>query len=132
MRTVFLALAMLGTTPALADGPGNRFPQPVRAGDLPGRELLAPEESQPLLGHVAAVTRRADGTLALRIRTSSLLPWAGRTVEVPLDAVALLGEHVALLGLTPSQLAALPDAAPGRDPVPPDERIRVGLVKPFH
>lgn len=131
----WLAILLVLASPAsaaAAERAANRFPQPVRVGDLIGRKLIGPAESQPLLGHIDAVTRRGDGAVALRVRTWSLLPWSGRAVEVPVDAVALLGQEVALLGLTSAQLAALPDAGAPPAPIPSDERIQVGLVKPFH
>jgi hypothetical protein len=129
---ILLALTSPPAATAAAERAANQFPQPVRAGDLIGRKLIGPKESQPLLGHIEGVTRRADGTALLLVRTSSLLPWAGRVVAVPVDGVALLGEEVALLGLTSEQLAALPDAAGSPTPIPPNDQIQVGLVKPFH
>ena len=126
------ALAQTPTRAVMAEHASHRYPQQVRVGDLPGRNLLAPEESQPILGHVVAITRQPGGIDVL-IRTGATLGFGGRTVAVPIEAVALLGEHMALMELTPAQLAALPatDAA-AETPLPPDERIRVALVKPFH
>ncbi len=106
------------------------FARPVRAGDLIGRKLIGPSESQPLLGRVEGVDRGPAGT-ALRVRTGGLLPIGGHIVDVPIAGVALLGEHVALLGLSAAQLEALPSAGPAA-PVPADESLRVGLVRPFH
>ncbi len=52
---------------------------------------------------------------------------------VPVEAVALLGEYVALMGLTPERLHALPTFATGSaTAIPPDETLRVGIVRPFH
>jgi hypothetical protein len=65
------------------------------------------------------------------IRTGATLGVGGRPVAVPIEAVALLGEHVALLDYSPAQLAALPTALPGAV-IPGSETIKVGLVKPFH
>lgn len=133
LLAILLALASPAcAASAAAATAADRFPQPVRVGDLIGRKLIGPKESQPLLGYIESVTRGADGAAALRVRTWSLLPWRGRVVEVPVQAVALLGEEIALLGLTPEQLAALPDAAGAPTPVPPNDRIDVGLVRPFH
>jgi hypothetical protein len=117
----------------LAAGAAKRFPQPVRAGDLIGRDVLQPLESQPVLGRIANVVRHADGSIDVLIRTGGVLGVGGRLVAVPIEAIALLGEHVALVGLKPEQLDALPTAgdAPG-DAVPPDSAVRVGLTKPFH
>lgn len=137
---VWLAILMLLTPPALAAGPARpgegapsaaNFPQPVRVGGLIGQKLIAPRESQPLLGTIEAVERSSAGALAIRVKTSSLLPWGGRVVTVPLDAVAFLGPQLALTGLTEAKLDALPTAA-SQTSVAPDEIIRIGLVKPFH
>ncbi len=128
---VRLALLLLLLAPAALADAGNRFPQPVRAGDLIGRKLIGAEEAQPLLGHVEGVRRGADGTLLVQVRTWSLLPWRDRTVLVPLGDVALLGEEVALTGLGSDRLSALPTGDAGQA-VPPDEQIKVGLAKPFH
>ena len=123
------------STPSLAtlqEQAAKRFPQPVRVGDLIGHDVLAPAESQPVLGRVAAVTRRADGGLDVIVRLGGLLGIGARPIAVPVEAVALLGEHVALLGLTPAQLDALPTAPTPSAPLPPDTSIKVALVKPFH
>ncbi|TGD95149.1 hypothetical protein EU555_29460 [Methylobacterium nonmethylotrophicum] len=114
--------------PALAAKAARRFPQPVRVADLVGRRLLEPAERQAVLGRVRGAVRRADGGVDLSVETG----WfSGRTVAVPTEAVGLLGEHVALLDLTPEQLQALP-AAGSAPAVSPEETIRIGLVKPFH
>ena len=125
-----LALCLLLAAPAFAQAV-DRFPQPVRVGDLIGRKLIGSKPSQPLLGHVRGVDRRPDGTAALRIETTSLLPWGGRVVDVPIAVVALLGEHVALMDLTSAQLDALPDSEQAA-PVPSQDHLRIGLVRPFH
>jgi hypothetical protein len=134
------------TAPEMAARAAKRFPQPVRVGDLAGRFLLQPAESQPVLGRVTGVVRRGDdaGEMIVRLDGELGLGWLGlrqvgwsgfgsRIVAVPVEAVALLGEHVALMGLTPERLCALPTFAPGSaTEIPPDETIRVGIVRPFH
>ena len=124
----------------------RRFPQPARVGDLVGRALLQPTEAQPVLGRVTGLVRRGDGATAVIVRLDGRLGlsglglrwinWAGfgaRLVAVPIEAVALLGEHVALVDLTPERLQALPTFAPDAAPaIGPDETVRVGLVRPFH
>lgn len=131
-----LAQTPSGSIPApavLAERAGRRFPQPVRVGDLPGRKVLAPAESQPVLGHVARLVRRADGSTTLTIRLAGWLGIGGRSVDVPIEAIGLLGEHVALLDITPDQLRSLPDADPAvGTEIGRDDTIRVGLGKPFH
>ncbi len=143
MRLAILAsiLPLLGPPAALAQTSApaagepavdNRFPQPVRVGDLVGRQLLEPTEAQPVLGRVEGVTRAADGTLALVVRVGGVLGVGGHPVAVPVAAVALLGEHVALMDLKPDALRALPTAAANAAQLGPEERIQVGLVRPFH
>ena len=119
--------------PSLAERAARRFPQPVRVGDLIRRQVLRPVEQQDVLGRVAAVVRRTDGAILIVMDTGGLLGIGTRRVGVPVEATALLGEHLALLDLTPELLRALPafDAA-GTVPLPPDDLIRVGLTRPFH
>lgn len=119
----------------------QRFPQSVRVGDLLGRPVLEPLESQPVLGHVASVAR-PEGTelgLVVQLDGGPVRPWlhwfgiGNRRVLVPVAAFALLGEFVALIGYTPEQLAALPDyTGVATAAVDPNESIRVALVAPFH
>lgn len=109
----------------------NHFPQPVRVGNLIGQKLIAPRESQPLLGTVEALARDADGALTVHVKIARLLPGGGRSVSVPIVAVSYLGPQLALTGLTETQLDALPEAAASPS-IPVDEVIRIDLVKPFH
>jgi hypothetical protein len=134
------------TAPEMAGRAADRFPQPVRVGDLPGRFLLQPEESQPVLGRIAELVRRDDGTAEVIIRLDGSLgltwlglqpvAWTGfgpRLVAVPVEAVALLGEYVALMGMMPERLRELPTFVSGSaTAIPPDETLRVGIVRPFH
>jgi hypothetical protein len=110
----------------------RRFPQPVRVGDLIGRDVLEPKERQSVLGRVVAVRRGEDGGVDMLVRSGGVLGIGGRVVAVPIEAMALLGEHVALMDITPDQLAKLPAAPDRGQDVPADEMIRVGLVRPFH
>lgn len=119
--------------PELSERARQRYPQPVRAGDLLRRQLLQPIEAQPVLGRVAALRRSTDGTVLVVVDAGGLLGIGTRPVAVPLRAVALLGEHVALMDVTPGQFRALPTFDPaGTTPVPPGETLRVGLTRPFH
>lgn len=135
-RRAMLAFAVLALI--AADAPPNpgsraakRYPQPVRVGDVVGRAVLRPIEAQPVLGRVRAVARRPDGALELVMTQGGFLGFDTREVAVPLGATALMGEYVALMDLTPAQLAVLPVAAPA-PPLPPDTTIRMGVVRPFH
>lgn len=137
-----LLAALLLAAPAQAQEAtqqaARRFPQPVRVGDLIHRQVLRPVERQTVLGRVEGVARRADGAVLVVVDARNA-GWRGalglgaRPVAVPSDALALLGEYLALVGLTPDQLRTLPTFDPaGTAPVPPDNTIRMGLVRPFH
>jgi hypothetical protein len=118
---------------ALAERAAARFPQPVRTGDLLGRDVIQPVEAQHLLGRVAGVVRDKDGRLLMVIDAGGTFSLGSRRVAVPLSAVALSGKLVDLIDVTPEALAALPPFDPaGTEPVPPDARIDVGIVGPFH
>ena len=127
-----LGVLLLSAAAAGAQPAPNRYPQPVRAGDLAGRQVLRPVEAQDVLGRVSGLVRKG-GAVLLVVQVGGVLGFGTRSVAVPIGAAALLGEHVALLGLTPQQLAAQPtfDAA-GSAPIPPDQTIQVALTRPFH
>ncbi len=55
-----------------------RFPQPVRVGDLAGRLLLQPEESQPVLGRVTGLVRRGDGAVGSSCASTGRGAWLAR------------------------------------------------------
>jgi hypothetical protein len=127
-----LATAPGATMATLAERAAKRFPQPVRVGDLIGRQVLEPTEAQHVLGRVAAIVRHDDGTMDMIIRFGGMLGIGTRLIAVPIEAVALLGEHVAIIDFTPEQLQGFP-TAPQTDPsLPVSNIIRVGLAKPFH
>lgn len=129
------AVSAAGSSPPAATpatgAAAARFPQPVRVGDLIGRNVLQPVEAQPVLGRVEAIVQQPDGALELVMRRGGVFGIAARLVAVPLGAAALLGEYVAMMDLTPAQLDALPTAM-SRPPLPPDATVRMGLVRPFH
>ena len=131
--------------PEMESRAARRFPQPVRVGALIGRDLLQPEEAQPVLGRVAGLVQsdgaaemvvRLDGWLGLSWLGSNWFDWQGfgtRLVSVPIEAVALMGEYVALMDLTPERLRARPTFVPGSAAkLADDETIPVGIVRPFH
>jgi hypothetical protein len=119
--------------PSLTERAAIRFPQPVRVDDLLRRQVLRPVEQQNVLGRVAGVVRRPDGAVLVVVSLGGVLGLGTRPVAVPVEAAALLGEHLAILDLTPEQLKELPtfDGA-GTQPVLPDEKVRVGLTRPSH
>ncbi len=121
------------STTSLAEKAARRFPQPVRVSDLIGRQVLEPVPAQHVLGRVMDIRRNDGGGVDVVIRTRGLFGFGTRLVDVPVEAIALLGEHVALMEVTPEQLRELPNAD-GRvgKAIAPDDRISVGLTKPFH
>lgn len=138
LAALLLATPIAAPVRAQESAAARRFQQPVRAGDLLGRQVLRPIEQQTVLGRVDGVARRADGAVLVVVGTRDA-GWRGtlglgaRPVAVPAEALALLGEYLALMDLTPGQLLALPTFDPaGAAPVPPDDTIRMGLVRPFH
>lgn len=140
--------ALIGTAHAQSNTPGGmppppgmtlagsaamRFPQPVRVGDLVGRDVLRPVESQDVLGHVRQVIRDSSGQIMVVIDFGGFLGFGSRPIAVPVDAMALLGEDVEVVAFTPQQLRQFPTfSASGTVPVPDDATIKVGLAKPSH
>jgi hypothetical protein len=119
--------------PTLAERAARRFPQPIRVGDLINRQVLQPTEAQHVLGRVAAIRWRGDGGIEMIVRLGGVLGIGARPIAVPIEAVALLGEYVAVMDFTPQQLQTFPTASEASViPLAPEEVIRVGLVKPFH
>ena len=118
---------------SLAESNAMRFPQPVRVGDLLGRDVIQPVESQDFLGTVQQIIRNPDGTLAVVIKLGGFLGFGARPVSVPVDALVLLGQVVEVDAFTPAQLRQLPTFSPATAaPLSPDAVIRVGLAKPSH
>jgi len=116
-----------------AERAARRSPQPVRVGDLIRRQVLRPVEQQDVLGRVAGVVRHPDGGVLVVISLGGVFGVGTRLVAVPVEAMALLGEYMAVMDLTPGQLRALPTfEAGGTTQLQPDEIIRVGLTRPFH
>jgi hypothetical protein len=119
--------------PQLAAIAAQRFPQPVRVGDLIGRRVLAPLESRPVLGHVVEVIREPKQVLAIVMKRGGFLGFGGRLIAVPTDAMGLLGKELVLIDLTPEQLDARPTFTAGDAVmVAADEEIRIGLAHPAH
>lgn len=126
-------LAGLGGFGLASAQPANRFPQPVRVGDLLHRQVLRPVEQQNVIGRVASVVRRDDGQVLFVIDLGGTFSLGTRPVAVPAEAMVLLGEYVAVADLTPDQLRALPPFDPtGTTALPADTNIKVGLARPFH
>jgi hypothetical protein len=147
LGSCFLAAAMnlvhaQSTTPggmppppgmSLAESTAMRFPQPVRVGDLLGREVLRPVESQDILGRVRGLVRDRDGRIMVVVDFGGFLGFGARSIAVPVDAMVLLGQDMEIVAFTPEQLRRFPTFSPsGTTEVADDTIIKVGLAKPSH
>jgi hypothetical protein len=118
---------------SLADSAAMRFPQPVRAGDLLGRVVLRPVESQDVLGRVRRLFRDAKGQIMVVVSFGGFLGLGSRPIAVPVDAMVLLGEDMEIVAFTPEQLRQFPTfSSSGTMDVANDTIIKVGLAKPSH
>ena len=117
----------------LAESAAMRFPQPVRVGDLLGREVLRPVESQDVLGRARRVVRDRNGQIMVVIDFGGFLGFGSRPIAVAADAMVLLGQDMEIVAFTPKQLQQFPTFSPsGTSDVPDDTIIKVGLAKPSH
>ena len=118
---------------SLAQSAAMRFPQPVRAGDLLGRDVLRPVESQDLLGHVRELIRDSKGQILVVIDFGGVFGFGSRPIAVPVDAMVLLGQDMEVVAFTPAQLRRFPTFSPdGTTSVLDDDVLRIGLAKPSH
>ena len=118
---------------SLAESTAMRFPQPVRVGDLLGREVLRPVESQDVLGRVHGLVRDPDGRIMVVVDFGGFLGFGARPIAVPVDAMVLLGQDMEIVAFTPEQLRQFPTFSPtGTTGVANDSIIKVGLAKPSH
>jgi hypothetical protein len=110
-----------------------RFPQPVRVGQLLGRVVLQPVESQTVLGHVRGVVRDNQGQVLVVMTFGGFFGFGSRLIAVPLDAMVLLGKAMEVAAFTPQQLRSFATFTPsGTTPVPAETVVKVGLAKPSH
>ena len=118
---------------SLAQSTAMRFPQPVRVGNLIGREVLRPVESQDVLGRVRRLVRARDGQIMVVVDFGGFLGFGTRPIAVPLDAMVLLGQDMEIVAYTPQQLRKFPTFSPsGTTDIANDTVIKVGLAKPSH
>lgn len=142
VRSAAAALLFLAASArAQSDPPGTelgrsaamRFPQPVRVGDLPGRAVLQPVESQAVLGTVRSIVQDRTGRLLVVIELKRWFGLTTRTVAVPIEAMVLVGDTVAIVAYTPEQLWAMPVFdMPDLAALAADATVKVGLAKPSH
>ena len=118
---------------SLAESAAMRFPQPVRVGDLVGRDVLRPVESQTVLGHVRQIVRDSGGQIMVVVEFGGFLGFGSRPIAVPVDAMTLLGQDMEVVAFMPRQLRQFPTfSASGTVPIPDDTIIKIGLAKPSH
>ena len=123
----------LPTADDLAQSAAQRFPQPVRVGDLLGRPVLQPVESEPTLGWVRALVKEPDGTISVVMDYGGFLGFFTRPIAVPVNAMVLVGQVMEVMEYEPEQLEKFPNFNPaGTIPLRPSSVIRVGLAKPSH
>jgi hypothetical protein len=118
---------------SLAQSAAMRFPQPVRVGDLLGRDVLRPVESQDRLGHVRELVRDSTGQILVVIDFGGFFGFGSRPIAVPVDAMVLLGRDMEVVAFTPDQLEHFPTfSSSGTTSLSRDAVIKVGLAKPSH
>lgn len=110
----------------------RRFPQPARVRDLIGLPVL--DWNDNTLGYVQRVVRNRDSKIQLIVRYGGWFGWIGsgqRLVAVPIEVVALIGPHVAVLDMTREQLRTAPTWQPSADSseIGPEEAIRVAISR---
>src|SRR5271170_5276597 len=93
---------------SLAESAAMRFPQSVRVGDLLGRQVLRPVESQDVLGRVRRVVRDANGQILVVVDFGGFLGFGSRPIAVPVDAMVLLGQDMEIVAFT-GATSAIPD-----------------------
>jgi len=117
----------------LAAFAARRFPQPVRVGDLINRTVLRPLESRPVLGSVTQVIRVSSGKEEIVMKYGGFFGFGGWYIAVPIEAMALLGNELEVLGYTPQQLNTFPTyTGGGTARLTADDVIRMGLARPSH
>jgi PRC-barrel domain len=110
----------------------QRFPQPIRAGDLIGLPVL--DYDDRTIGHVRHVVRTPQGRIQLIVTQggwpTGWFDWRARLVPVPIEAVAILGRQLAALDMTREEFAAAPtwSNADG-EPIAPNDMIRIALTR---
>jgi hypothetical protein len=118
---------------SLAESAAMRFPQPVRVGDLLGRDVLRPVESQDVLGRVRGLVQDGHGQIMVVVDFGGFLGFGSRPIAVPVDGMVLLGQDMEIVAFTPDQLQQFPTFSPsGTTAVADDTIIKIGLAKPSH
>ena len=105
----------------------------MRVGDLLGRDVLRPVESQDVLGRVRGIVRDSNGQIMVVVDFGGFLGFGSRPIAVPVDAMVLVGEVMEIVAFTPEQVRQFPTFSPsGTTELAGDAIIKVGLAKPSH
>src|SRR5215475_2705819 len=112
LHPTLLALAFIASAAAHADETpeqrmAQRFPQPVKVGDLIGLPVY--DDNQSTLGHVREVVRTPAGKIEL---------------------VGIFGRQLAALDMSRQEFANAPTWSGGdATPISPEDTIRIGLTR---
>lgn len=114
------------------DDDAQKFRQPVRVGDLIGRDVIAPLESQDLLGHVTKLVQH-DDDVTIVMSYGGHFGFGTHLVCVPADALALTGYALQAKDIGTNELDKLPPCdGTGDAPLDANASIKMKLAKPAH
>lgn len=110
----------------------QRYPQPVKVGFLVGLPVL--DENDSTFGYIREVVRTPEGKVLLVVPYRGWFGWAPtswgqRSVGVPIETVAILGQQVAALDFSRKDFAAAPSYMGEGKPLSPNETIRIALYR---
>jgi sporulation protein YlmC with PRC-barrel domain len=106
----------------------DRFPQPVRVGDLIGLPVL--DMNASTLGTVREVVKTPKGKIQLIVGYSRWWGWFGRPVAVPIEVVGIEGRQLVSLDMPPKEYAAAPTwQAKDAAAIPAGESIEIALAR---
>jgi hypothetical protein len=108
----------------------QRFPQPVRVGDLIGMPVL--DGDARTLGYIREVVRTPQDDVALIVSYSKWFGWLGwdsRPVAVPIEAVGIFGRNIASLDMPRSAYADGSTWSGDGKPLKNDDLVRVALAR---
>jgi hypothetical protein len=106
----------------------QRFPQPVRVGDLIGLPVLDP--GRRTIGYVRHVVRTTGNSIDLIVAYGGWFGWETRLVAVPIEVVGIMGREIASLDMPRSDYAAAPTwDDPNATPLPDDASIQIPLAR---
>lgn len=106
----------------------DRYPQPVRVGDLIGLPVL--DLNASTIGYVLKVARTQQGKIELIVSYSPWWGWFGRPVAVPIEVVGIEGRQLVSLDMASSAYAAAPNwHDKDATMLPADATIRVALAR---